>query len=506
METSNFCEKIVTIPQFGGTCWFNAILMATIYSQNSRKLLLKIYKDWDTDNMFLMIIRELLLYNYVFTDKTKIFLNKFKPEVIILYMLNYFKNDVLKQHFKAVIKNTAYDNISWNSHFINKMYKYLGVKCLDITYREDTKDFLFNVNKKINYETDGDKIFYSSKFSKDDLDYNKDIEENKKILEDTSPDVLIFTHSKLSEVYISNINSVIANLNKQSGNKFKDVYNLAKYKPFDSAEGLKELDGLKKYQDEIFFNGSKYKLESCLLNNYNTLEEDEYLTHLITGITCKNERYIYNGWDKNLSKRELKQKKYNTACPLLKYKWDLHDTKSKSFCFNTEKCNIDVVKDEETFHKNDDLCFSFNKFYRSGGILIYIKDESEKDKSIDINNIKESKSLSLNSDFSKIVKNMHEIKKLSREELINQIKILNEELDINPSLTINELQKILYEEISNYFNIEIKSSPELIGKRERSSSSSLSPSFFLMSSSEQEKYTKIAKKGGVKNKKNLKHY
>jgi hypothetical protein len=52
-----FCDKVTTIPQFGGTCWFNAILMATIYSGESRKVLLKLSKNWDKKNKFLMIIR-----------------------------------------------------------------------------------------------------------------------------------------------------------------------------------------------------------------------------------------------------------------------------------------------------------------------------------------------------------------------------------------------------------------------------------------------------------------
>ena len=55
------CSKIATLPQFGGTCWFNAILMAALYSEASRKVLLNLSKKWDTENMFLMIIRIVIL-------------------------------------------------------------------------------------------------------------------------------------------------------------------------------------------------------------------------------------------------------------------------------------------------------------------------------------------------------------------------------------------------------------------------------------------------------------
>ena len=40
MGNTKFCNKVITIPQYEPTCWFNAILMAILYSQNSRKLLL----------------------------------------------------------------------------------------------------------------------------------------------------------------------------------------------------------------------------------------------------------------------------------------------------------------------------------------------------------------------------------------------------------------------------------------------------------------------------------
>ena len=39
---SDICKRVVTIPQADNTnvCWFNAIIMALLYSQNSRNLLL----------------------------------------------------------------------------------------------------------------------------------------------------------------------------------------------------------------------------------------------------------------------------------------------------------------------------------------------------------------------------------------------------------------------------------------------------------------------------------
>lgn len=47
MDTSLFCETVITIPQNETTCWFNTILMSIFYSEYSRKLLINsdIFKD-----------------------------------------------------------------------------------------------------------------------------------------------------------------------------------------------------------------------------------------------------------------------------------------------------------------------------------------------------------------------------------------------------------------------------------------------------------------------------
>ena len=46
---STKCEKVITIPQFTGTCWFNSILMVTLYSHRMRQLLLNKIKSMDEE-------------------------------------------------------------------------------------------------------------------------------------------------------------------------------------------------------------------------------------------------------------------------------------------------------------------------------------------------------------------------------------------------------------------------------------------------------------------------
>ncbi len=51
----DFCNKVVTIPQYNETCWFNTILMSLLYSQNSRKLLLNKIQIVPKDNKLMRI-------------------------------------------------------------------------------------------------------------------------------------------------------------------------------------------------------------------------------------------------------------------------------------------------------------------------------------------------------------------------------------------------------------------------------------------------------------------
>jgi len=44
---SNKCDNVISLKQYGNTCWFNSILMSILYSDGSRKLLLEKSKSWD---------------------------------------------------------------------------------------------------------------------------------------------------------------------------------------------------------------------------------------------------------------------------------------------------------------------------------------------------------------------------------------------------------------------------------------------------------------------------
>ena len=118
----NSCTDISVIPQFVGTCWFNAILMITLYSENMRKLLIKESKKWKNPNTFLRIIKQ-ILKNYNKPEKVQEFFKKIKPEYILLKMLKTFNDTHTIEQLKPKIKNDT--NTGYTPEYIIKFFKLL---------------------------------------------------------------------------------------------------------------------------------------------------------------------------------------------------------------------------------------------------------------------------------------------------------------------------------------------------------------------------------------------
>jgi len=434
MSDLDFCTKLTTIPQNEGTCWFNSILMIVFYSQNSRKLLLKEYINWDPNNKFLLICKDILLKYYIFSKDSILFFNKFKPQVILFYMLKYFNDYILKNKLKFNIRTKGYKELGYIPVFvISKFYRYLGIKILDIIYLKESNKYLLNFDKFLKL-----KNIYNYKYDTN-INFNLSITDEtnkiKQILDDI-PDILIFNHSDISIAYTKHA-KIINDLLFKKNNELENIYNSVFYSI--------SINGLNEFKDIINFNGHSYKLESCLLENYNN-------DHVISGLTCKNNRYIFNGWNKTFRSTQ-ENKLFNTdtfiSCPLIKFNWNLNN--HEPFCLNINNCTTD-------FKDNDKSCFSFNKAFSI--TLIYIRnDNPDINSSIDINNpLDIIPNVSFNPDFNSIIKNIHDIKTLSKDELISQLK--NFDIIFNPTekKSKKELQEILYSKLSEYYKYDISKS------------------------------------------------
>ncbi len=482
---SDICKNLSVIPQYGGTCWFNAILMSLLYSDNSHKKLLKASKKWDSSNSFLMIIKSILHKAFSEPEKIKEYYLKMNPETILFELIKNYERDNIRTYFKVVAKE--HQELGFYPIYIIDVLKYLGVSYLDIIYttEDDIDDYVSDENEdEEEFEGGGSrdvyignayKYFYNfyDRTKERDVLHNininrvneADIEKEKAEINDkidNNPDYLILMHKSLFKTH-QNINKLASSI-KNNNEELYETLNISSYITNDD---------IKNYNERIEFNGYIYKLDSCLINNYrNTNVKNKMIApqpedqHAITGITCNKNKYVYNGWiRKSLdparrigTKPEIivdsSLKSY--PCSLIKFDWDLKN--SKEFCLNKRECKLDI--DGIT---GEDLCFNFTKGTR---ILIYVKHRKISSKS-------KSSSKSESNSKSKEEVNYYDIddKKLRENfyEYINpksmKLNILKERLRLLGYYRLNQsrekLEKIYIKKYLEFYNLKKSKSPEI---------------------------------------------
>jgi len=114
--------------------------------------------------------------------------------------------------------------------------------------------------------------------------------------------------------------------------------------------------------DKIYYRGSEYHLDSVILVNWDIRNGG----HAIAGITCKKDKYIYNGW----SRRNMNPINIHVRipCELMRYDWDIKQ--DSPFCLNRKKCIPDTLGIKS---KRKRLCFNFRKGRR---ILVYVRKDA----------------------------------------------------------------------------------------------------------------------------------
>lgn len=428
MVSENKCIKLSVIPQFSGSCWFNAILMISLYSQLTRRVLIKTAKHWDKTNSFFQILKSILIKYYREPEKAQEFYNKIRPEIILYKLIKYSNNKKLANFLKKQIKKN-YVNLGYYETYITSFFDYLQINCLEIVYTSNNK-YILNFHNEISnvISSSGE---YQIELNPPTKTNNEVYEKTKKSL-DKIPDIIVVIHKDLSK------------------SKTRIYEHFAKYKNFDSYYADKyncKIKGVENYEDFIYLNGHKYKLDAILLTNYNEMA----LSHVIAGITCDNERYIYNGWQKITKDPAMYQfggsLNDEQPCALMKYDWDLR--KDDTFCLNANTCKLDFITDRSQ------LCFSVGKNTDiSSKTLIYVR---VKDNEI-INSLEEEKLLSIPenlkiSGLPEIIKDMFDITSLTDDELKMKIEQFGIFLDPYYYYERKVLESILYDEIAKYYNL-----------------------------------------------------
>ena len=368
------CDNVITLKQYGPTCWFNSILMAVLYSDESRKLLLKKSKKWNSKILIFKTLKHILEKKYfrssnIYNDYE--YFDKIRPEYILEKLYKYNKK---KFSFNPKIKKGGYAP----ALYIRKIYKLLGAKVLFLDYKDDLLYYSKYNNTKVN----------SSAVKKGAvIDVVVKFVSKEKVLEKfENPDVIIINFTK----------SILDNI--------PGYYKVPTDSPFYN---------IVSFNDKVAIKGMNYIQDSVILSNWNRTEIGG---HSIAGIKCRDNKYVYNGWTRgtidihlqnvNFTKEDYDKEKLwvsevinkrvvyvnvknslvvdklpvggilvsdniHIPCELMKYDWDVK--KNSEFCINKKECLLDTHSNKsikEIINKDkNELCFSFNKGPR---LLIYV--------------------------------------------------------------------------------------------------------------------------------------
>ena len=344
------CDKVITIPQYKGTCWFNAILMAIFYSQHSRKLLYHHFEG--KKDKFSRIMNDIIKHNYIKTDQAIKYFEFMKPENILKYINIPDKKDLYN-----IFKKTKAFGYHFDAFLPVFLKNLLNKNVLDvIIYQKECYANIYsllpNVYTKY-YKEDGktvniDLAKWSGLDSKDITDPDYIIVNKLQYILDIPDNSSMSSYRKVFyKIFYSMDDKILSKLNLKKNNI--------------------DIKGLIDFDDIIFYNNNKYVLDSVLLSNYNN---DIGLGHAIAGITCKNTHYVYNGWIRTTNDPGMPKNYGNEKipCELMKFNWNVKE--DNKFCLNPNICKVDEYKED----RKKDLCFSFNNI--ANITLIYVKDLS----------------------------------------------------------------------------------------------------------------------------------
>ena len=368
---SDKCEKVITISQFQSTCWFNSILMVTLYSHRMRQLLLnkiKKMEDYQKNNPLMKVFIDVIESKYFEQENIDpielVSKLQLKPEEI-LYVLN-MHNPL--DFYLEIPDDATYENVKFLSKgyfpefYVNRFLSFFDIdykKIIIIDYYPEQKKFYISDSYINETLTDEYKQAYSSIPEKKDENDFKTKEEylefkEKYDLESTKfytriQSQLDFLYKKLYENYKNgNFDILIIRYPDKLERNLLEVFEY-------------ELDYFK-IKDNVQINNNTFILDSMIFTNYNIRECQA--GHSIAGITCNNKRYIYNGWTSQTTDPSLLSADNslysNIPCALIPYDW-FNPSEDLSFCLNSEKCKLDffsLIKGKKK-HK-EDLCFNFS--------------------------------------------------------------------------------------------------------------------------------------------------
>lgn len=272
------CKSVLTIPQFTGTCWFNALLMTLLYSDGSREYLIRnlINSELFLKNRELYTIFMDILENKhrKINDNDAVFFNALKPENILKLLHNadkekfYFDPDKYEGH--------------WGEYYLIRLFEYFGMKK--------------NVVYMYRDEYYPNSYFYSPLNNKPHISIESVFEDGEK----TERERVALAFARVVKKINKNPDMIVVTQ--------KDAPDITAHKDLLKPPITLESEEI---QEVIRFHDSIYKIDSLLISNFNFNTCTR--SHQIAGVTCDNKRYMYNGWireTKDPAKSKKKKKRF----------------------------------------------------------------------------------------------------------------------------------------------------------------------------------------------------
>jgi len=373
------CSKIITPLQVGSSCWFMATIVAMFYSQLSKKLLLKQIKNIKTINKIRIDKNGNQLYDIfynILNDKGTS--NDYNSDINENTYWKIMK--LLHEKNKEIFPYKPVVNEGYNSDFyIGRLYNLLNIDYTIIEYNTNTKN-KYMVYSLLNEEyNDYYTIFFGNTMKKE----ISRIQIVKKKVND-------FISNLRGTTLFTKSPDILIVMIKDS--EYDNIYGLNKYSKKMKKIKDDNYEQIKTMNDNITYNGNEYNLDSVILANHYLDTSDDPI-HNVAGITCKRNKYIYNGWPRSNMTQD-NQQRHQLACELIESNWKIKG--DADFCLNNSTNCMDKINDVKNYereyilnlrkryketknlesHKKfiedikNKLCFNFSKGYRT---LIYVK-------------------------------------------------------------------------------------------------------------------------------------
>ena len=339
------CSSVTTIPQFTGTCWFNALLMALLYSDKTRVFfqnnLRKLRTTSKTRRKIISMFSHILTRHYyrVHQSTMDVFSTTLKPERILKQLHNankqlfYFNPNTIEGHHVNL--------------YLIQLMKYFKMNDR-VLYCKSTKSSLRNLYVTLdNYER---YITMNNQFNAGYRTIYKNTGLYKRALREI-----------VRNINYDNIDVLFVQMSDRQNRNINNIDCLP--------DGL-ILSG--KISETISLGGHTYVVDSLMLSSLRVINGNNNVPgHSIAGVTCNGKRYLYNGWirdTQNNAMTSTQQRRNADPCMLMKFDWF---NNKYDFCLNTRNCNLTPVnKTKLSKMLRRVVCFNVRDSHR---IYVYVK-------------------------------------------------------------------------------------------------------------------------------------